>query len=419
MASNPSKINFEQSSDNKGTEKLIKKRAKKIIYQKPCFAKQDIKNFFPTLKKRVDSYFKDSNTPKQANIQMFSKTFIMLLVYLGSFALILTNFFSTPAVIGLLILLAFAKAGIGMSIMHDANHGAYSNKSWVNNMLGGTLYLLGGSPTIWKIQHNVLHHTYTNVLHVDEDIETKVILRLSPYAPLKPIHKYQHFYAFFLYMLMTFSFIVKDFIKIFRYKREQSNVAKYNKTAEFFTVFISKSIYLTTALVLPMYMLGVGFWWVFGGFMLVHAITGLILSVVFQLAHSVEHATHHTAMPESQDWENTWAIHQLETTVNFARKNAILDWYLGGLNYQVEHHLFPNICHIHYNQISDIVKDTADEFGVCYHEYPTLWSALGSHVRMLKWLGTTVHIPNPVENIANTQINTLTTENGASTVYSV
>ncbi len=366
---------------------VFKAKMQKVAYQKPTFAKQDIKNFFPTLKKKVDNYFKENNHTKQANVAMFGKTFILLALYLGAFGLILTNFFSTWAVIFLLCIIGFAKAGIGMSIMHDANHGAYSNKEWVNTLLGNTLCLLGGSPTIWKIQHNVLHHTYTNVLHVDEDIETKVILRLSPYAPLKPIHKYQHFYAFALYTLMTFSFLIKDFIKVFRYKKEQSNVAKYNKLNMFLTVFAVKFVYLNLALTLPCILLNASFGWVFLSFFFVHAITGMILSVVFQLAHLVEDTSHHTATPESQDWENTWAIHQLETTANFARKNPFLNWYLGGLNYQVEHHLFPNICHVHYDQISDIVKDTAKDFGVCYHEYPTFGDALMSHIRMLYWLG--------------------------------
>ncbi|TAE47486.1 MAG: acyl-CoA desaturase [Cytophagales bacterium] len=358
-------------------------------YQKPKFAKLDRANFFPTLKKRIDGYFKDNNIAKQGNFEMFLKTMILLTLYLVPYILILTNMFSTWAVIGLLSIIGFAKAGIGMAIMHDANHGAYSSKSWINNLFGGTMYLIGGSPTMWKIQHNVLHHTYTNVLHVDEDIETKFILRLSPYAPLKPIHKHQYWYAFLLYGLMTFSFLIKDFIKVFRYKREQGSSAKYNTRKELFTILGTKVVYLFLALVIPFLLLDVSFGWIFLSFLFVHHIVGMILSIVFQLAHLVEITNHHTATEESQDWENTWAIHQLETTADFARKNSFLNWYLGGLNYQVEHHLFPNICHVHYSKISDIVKETAQEYGITYNEYPTFMGAFVSHIRVLKWLGKT------------------------------
>jgi linoleoyl-CoA desaturase len=284
--------------------------------------------------------------------------------------------------------MALGKAGIGMSVMHDANHGAYSSHRWLNILMGNMYYLLGGSPKIWKIQHNVLHHTYTNVHEVDEDIETKAaILRLSPHAPLKPIHRYQYLYALGLYCLMTFSMLFKDFIKVFRYKQYNLRPKNASPTVDFLGEILSKSIYLFFLLFLPAYLLPVSFGVVFTGFLLLHFITGLILSVIFQLAHTVTE-TEHFEVEDETTLENTWAIHQLKTTANFAPKNKILNWYVGGLNFQIEHHLFPHICHIHYPKIANIVKTTALEFGLPYHESPTFWSAFKSHILMLKQLGT-------------------------------
>ncbi len=353
---------------------------------RPRFGTNDEANFFVCLKKRVDQYFRERNLSKQGNAQMHYKSLAMLGLYFVPFLLIISGYFPGWAMLGLVVLMAVGKAGIGMAIMHDANHGAYSSLPWFNTLMGNTLYLLGGSPLIWKIQHNVLHHTYTNVHEVDEDIETKFIVRLSPHAPLKPIHRYQYVYAFGLYGLMTFSMLFKDFIKVFRYEENKLMTGNPNVARNLFNVVASKVIYLFCTLAVPFWLLNVPFWQILLGFLLLHLITGLILSVVFQLAHVEEETSHH-AVGETAMLENTWAIHQLKSTANFAPNNRFLNWYVGGLNFQIEHHLFPNICHVHYPALAKIVKSTALEFGLPYHEQATFGAALRSHVLMLKQLG--------------------------------
>jgi linoleoyl-CoA desaturase len=127
-----------------------------------------------------------------------------------------------------------------------------------------------------------------------------------------------------------------------------------------------------------------------------HYTAGIILSLVFQLAHTVEETTH--PMPNAEGIiENDWAIHQLNTTVNFSRKNKVLSWYVGGLNFQVEHHLFPKVCHVHYPEIAPIVKQTAEEFGIPYLEQEHFSNALKSHFAALKRFGT---LPHPDEIFA-------------------
>ncbi len=341
--------------------------------------------FFATLRKKVDNYFIENKIAKHGDYRMILKTSFMMSLYFIPYFLILTNMFAVWQALCLVILMGLGKAGIGLSVMHDALHGSYSKKGWLNKFMGWSIYLLGGNAFTWKIQHNVLHHTYTNIFDHDEDIETKFILRLSPHAELKKYHKYQHFYAFFLYCLMTFSLMVKDFIKVFRYNKQKLN-ANTNFRYEFSILILTKVLYLSFFLVLPFLVLDMAWWQILFGFVLMHFITGLILSVIFQLAHVIEE-TEHPDLDVNGTIENSWAIHQLYTTANFAKNNRVLSWYVGGLNYQVEHHLFPNICHVHYRKISEIVKNTALEFGLPYNEQPTFRSAVSSHVKALKHLG--------------------------------
>lgn len=254
--------------------------------------------------------------------------------------------------------------------------------------MGNTIYMLGANAFVWKIQHNVLHHTYTNIHGMDEDIGTKVVIRLSDQTPLKPFHRYQHIYVFFLYGLMTLKMLTNDFSKITNYrKRGMIGQQKPAFGEEYSQMMLLKVTYLFFALVLPVLITPLLWWQVLIGFMVMHLTSGFILSTIFQMAHIVEEA--HQPMPNQEgNIENAWAIHQLETTANFAPKNRILNWYIGGLNYQIEHHLFPNVCHVHYPKIADIVQQTAKEFKLDYHVQPTFRQALGSHVRMLKALGT-------------------------------
>ncbi|WP_026999465.1 fatty acid desaturase family protein [Eisenibacter elegans] len=351
------------------------------------FSNKQKSDFFPTLRQRVEDYFKDNQYKKQADYRMFVKTIVMLSLYAVPYFLILSGWFSPWQMLGLTLLMGVGMAGVGMSIMHDALHGTYSSKGWVNRLLGSSLYLLGGNVFCWKTQHNVLHHTFTNVFEVDEDIDTKWILRLSPEAPLKKYHRFQYIYAFPLYSLMTFSFLVKDFIKVFQYHQKDFKVkVKSDFYKDLSVLILTKVLYITFALVLPYYVLGIAWWQVLLGFLVVHMTAGLILSVIFQLAHVVEGTTY-PVPDETGSLENTWAVHQLYTTSNFARNNQLLSWYIGGLNFQVEHHLFPHVCHIHYKPISEIVRQTAAEFELPYYEQKTFGQAINSHIRMLKQLG--------------------------------
>jgi linoleoyl-CoA desaturase len=278
-------------------------------------------------------------------------------------------------------------AGIGMSVMHDANHGAYFKSHRANELMGYTLNLLGGSTFNWKFQHNILHHTYTNIAGHDEDIDDKAGMRFSPHTPLRRSHQFQFVYAFLFYGIITLYWVtLKDFTQFRRYAKNGVNTAPREKNVVAMLKIVAvKLCYFFVILVLPV-LCGLPFLQVLAGFLLLHFIGGFILTVVFQLAHTVE-GTSHPLPDEKGNVDNNWAIHQLNTTVNFSRESKWISWYVGGLNFQVEHHLFPRICHVHYPAIAPIVKQTAEEFGVPYLENRTFGEAFSSHVATLQRFG--------------------------------
>lgn len=351
------------------------------------FSATEKTEFYAVLKKRVDDYFREKNISKNANATMIIKSIALIGLYLLSFAAIL--FFDISFAWALLCwtLMGLGIAGIGMSVMHDANHGAYSSSSIVNNLMGYTLNMCGGAVFNWKLQHNILHHTYTNITHMDEDIEDRLVLKFSPHTNTKGYHRFQYLYAFGFYGLLTLYWVVaKDFVQYYQFTRNKVNPNNeaQNKVL-LMRIIATKIIYLLFVVAMPVFVFHIPFLQVLVGFLLMHFVAGIILTVVFQLAHTVEGTTH--PLPVNGTIENDWAIHQMHTTVNFSPGNKMLSWYVGGLNFQVEHHLFPRICHVHYPAIAPIVKATAKEYGIPYLENKTFMGAVQSHMNLLHKLG--------------------------------
>ena len=353
---------------------------------------RDTQNFVGVLRKRVSAYFDENGISKYGNSEMVMKSIILLIAYFTPYALMVAGIITTPIILLIMwMLMGVAMAGVGFSIMHDANHGAYSRNKRVNQLAGYVINLVGGSSVNWKIQHNVLHHTYTNVEGVDEDIDPGILMRLSPHAKHYKMHRIQHIYGWFLYAMMTFLWITtKDFRQLYRYyKMGLTKAQNINLTWQYVKLTMSKVIYYTIFLVIPLLTIAAPWWFIVIGFITMHLVAGFILGIVFQPAH-VMPTTQYPLPDETGILENDWAIHQLYTTTNFSPNNFFLNWYVGGLNFQVEHHLFPTICHVHYKEISKIVRETAQEFGLPYHSQPTFWQAVKLHAQMLRDLGKPV-----------------------------
>lgn len=352
------------------------------------FSRKDPNNFFETLNKRVNSYFEENKIARTGNASLFIKTVIMFSLFIAPYILMLSLNISQWWMLLFTVIIGIGMAGVGMNVMHDGNHGVFSSRKWVNKLMGGSMFILAGNVYNWKVQHNVLHHTYTNVDGHDEDLDAGRVIRFSEHSKWFWFHQFQQYYSILLYSLLTFNWaIFTDFKQTRSYLKRNLSYGKMpNPVVQWSTVIISKIVYLFVWIVLPMIFVDIAWWKVLIGFLVMHCTAGLILSVIFQLAHVVEAAE--MPLPDAEGkLKSTWAIHQLFTTVNFSTKSRFLNWFTGGLNHQVEHHLYPNISHVHYKNIAKIVRETALEFNLPYHEYETMWAAVQAHFRHLKKMG--------------------------------
>jgi len=352
------------------------------------FINKDQADFVRTLNKRVNNYFKEHNISKSGGFGIKVKAVFMLAAYLVPYLLMIFGVVTNPwMMLGMAVMMGLGMAGIGLSVMHDANHGTFSKRKWLNNLAGFSLNFLGGNVNNWKAQHNIMHHSFTNIEGYDEDIQPAGMLRFSPHAERKKIHKYQHYYAWFFYGLMTLSWTFqKDFKDSVRYNK--NGLYKQLKTSfskELTLIIITRIIYFSYMIVLPLLVMDISWWQLIIGFVTVHFVAGLSLALIFQLAHVMEDTTF--PLPEDGSLNSQWAAHQLETTLNFANNKRVFTWLIGGLNFQVEHHLFPHISHVHYRKIAPIVEKTAQEFDLPYNSESSFFKAVASHARMLQQLG--------------------------------
>lgn len=372
------------------------------------YSKNNI-DFTTDLRRSVKNYFNENNIHSFGNNKILIKTIFMSLVYFIPLGMMIGgNVTSVPLVLLCWIIMGLGMSGLGMVTMHDANHGSFSKHKWVNSLFGKSLYLLGGYPPNWKYQHNTLHHGYTNIEGHDEDIGHGGVLRFSPHKPLKKIHRFQHIYAWFLYGLMTISWIVsKDFNKLNKYKKMGATLAnKKDYKKLFIELVISKILYYAVFLVLPLIFVPVSWHWIVIGFVAMHFTSGLILSTIFQTAHVVP-SSEFPIPDDNSQLKNNWAAHQLYTTSDFAPGSRIFSWFIGGLNYQVEHHLFPNISHVHYKNIAGIVQEIAEKHGLPYYVNKTFLQAVYEHYKMLKWLGNPQSQPAEIKEAHTASYNSI------------
>lgn len=339
-----------------------------------------------TTRERVDQYFQDEGISPNANGLMWLKATIFLGGFISLYFLILSGAFTVWMMLPLAILLGMFKAFVGFNVCHDAIHGSFSKNQTVNKIFSLFFHLLGASPYVWTITHNAVHHTFTNIPGHDEDIDVAPgLIRISEEEPVNKIQRYQHWYAFPLYSLASLSWAFRKDYKKF-YQPSVGHVSVKHSKMEHFNLFFYKAVYYFLFIVLPLLVLDITWWQFMIGFLAMHFAQGLTMGLVFQLAHVVE-GTDYPVPNEQGNIEEAWAEHQMRTTANFASECKFAAFFLGGLNSQIEHHLFPKVCHIHYRKISRIVRQTALEFNIPYLENATFAKALRSHYVVLKKFG--------------------------------
>jgi linoleoyl-CoA desaturase len=352
------------------------------MVQRVKFSRQG--DFRQTLTERIDAYFDQPGRHRRGAGAMYRKTGIILAWFVLSYMLLVFTPMIVAGKVAAAISLGLAGAAIGTSIMHDAGHGSYSGSPLINRILFFSLDLLGGSSYVWRYKHNTLHHTYTNIEGHDDDLEVGWLGRLAEGQRHLPFHGFQHIYLWVLYGFIGIKwFFFDDFACLIRGKIGDQTMPR-PPSGELVALLFGKLFFFAIAFVIPAFFHPL--WAVLTFYVLASFSLGLALAVTFQLAHCVEEADF-PRIPEDQRMAHDWATHQVLTTVNFAPGNRLLSWYVGGLNYQIEHHLFPKVSHVHYPHIAPIVARTCAEFGIPYRVQPTLLGGIRSHYRYLRRLG--------------------------------
>ena len=366
--------------------------------QKIRFVNKSKTEFFPVLKKRVDEYFESNNMTRHGNGLMIFKIVFYLTAVFGALGLLLFAPLPVWAVYTCWVVIGFFSAFCGLGICHDAIHGSLFANAKLNRAFGFLFNVLGANDYMWDIMHNKVHHSFTNIEGHDEDLDAVPFLRMSPHKPLRPIHRYQHLFAMLFYGFATLSWVfVKDYKKM-RQKAIGGMPTPKHPRKQWIRLFIGKAIYYTLFIVLPFIMIDVAWYHILLGFLLSHYVEGFTLAIIFMLAHIVEEVEYPLPNEKGQI-ENAWAVHQLYTSANFSVNNPVVSFFCGGLNFQVEHHLFPKVCHVHLPAISKIVRQTAKEYDLPYYADFSIFGALGSHLRLLKRFGRE-EAPTPAHPVA-------------------
>jgi len=319
--------------------------------------------------------------------RLHAKSAITTVWYLGSFALILGV--HTPWLqLALCVSLGLAASAVGFNMFHDAGHGAISRDRRVNFAVAVLASaILGPSRYLWAFKHNVLHHRHTNIHTWDDDLETRGFLRLCPDQAWQWRYTGQHLFVFLLYAINAIEMVfVKDFVQYFSLRINEHQRIPPMSMAEKIEFWLTKAFYFAVFLGLPLALFPLD--QVLAGFLVYEVTLGLALALVFGMAHQVEPVAFPSPQGSPPTISDSWAAHQMRTTANFATASRLLNWYTGGLNHQIEHHLFPDMSHTRYAAINRIVRDTAVEFGLPYHHFDSWGAALGSHYRLLRILGT-------------------------------
>lgn len=356
--------------------------------KKISFLREEGRDFTTVLRERVNQFFKEAQISTRANWVMYFKSIFYLGFLASIYTLILFNLGGVSLFFLLYSFMGVAMAIGTMNIAHDALHGAYSKNSPLNRILGFTMDLSGASSFYWKKEHTIDHHTFTNIAEHDCDIGVPYVLRLCPKAPRYWFHRFQHIYAPLLYSINLIKWVYySDLKRIYNIIKLKNNAPGNPSNAEIFFLIAFKFVHLFIFVGVPLMVLPFAWWVTVLGYFSFLAAAGLTMTVIFQLAHIVESVAFPLPNEEGKI-ENSFLKHQLETTSNFAVNSTLVNFLFGGLNFQVEHHIFPHVCHTHLRKISPIVKQTAEEFGLPYHSNPTFFSAISSHFKTLKKFGT-------------------------------
>ncbi len=342
--------------------------------------------FFQRCRVKVNQYFEDKQLNKLAGSRMYGKTLLLFGLWIGLYVLLLSNTLAGWTLIALQVAWHFNMFLMSVGIAHDGTHHAYSNKPWVNKFFTGIFDYIGINSDMWEYNHIHSHHRAPNVPIYDSAIFSLSLFRFHPRAPYYKMHRYQHIYIVVIYACSTlFKLFILDFFSFSRSRIGFISVQKH-PMKQFLYLLFTKIVVVTYTLVVPLIVLDAPAWQVVTGFLLGHMISGIALGIIFQVTHLHQDTT--WPEPDENGYiQTSFARHIFRTTADFCPTSRVVTWISGGLNIHVAHHLFPRISQMHLIPLARIVKETAEECGIRYYVYPTIFHAVRSHLAALKMLG--------------------------------
>ena len=356
---------------------------------KPKFKKSDEEEFSKILTQRVENYFRTTGKPKKGGWEATTKTLFLLILFVVLYGLLLSNWLNPWGTFFIGLLFGLSHGLIVFNIAHDASHNALFKSIKLNRLMSYTFNLVGSNSYLWNLSHNKTHHSYPNIADFDPDIHQQApLIRMSPTEPYRWYNRYQHLYATLLYLLFSIFFVFVKGLKEFFPSSKSKRWLGIDRPPfrEYVILFLTKLIYFTYTLLIPLLVLDVTWQQFFMGYIGIHFVLSLFLLSVLIPVHLVDQSEFGT-VDHKGHLDDTWTVHIFKNTIDFARKSKLANFLFGGLNTHIVHHIYPNICHIHYIALSEIIKQTAEEFHIKYHE-ESMWGAIVSHYRLLKKMGT-------------------------------
>ena len=346
------------------------------------FKSKNNSDFFTHLIKKVDAYMAEKGGNRFGNPGTYIKSFFLVVVYCCCYILLLSQKFSPALSISIVMIMGLTAVMTVFNIVHDASHNVLFKNPKINRAAAYLGDLMGMNSYIWHIRHDIQHHTFTNVAGGDVLLDSIPFIRVCPQQKRFAMHKYQAWYVPILYMLYSIFWIFFIDINMFRQKNMGNYKNLNHSWKEWLKLFLFKTFYLFYMIIFPAFVIEISLSHVLIGFLLYHMAAGTLLSLVVVLGHCVEGAEY-VAPDENGVIQNSWMQHEWNATYDCNTDSKLLHWITGGLNTHIAHHLFPKFCYRHYYEITKIIKEHCDEYGVRYPHY-NLAQAITSHFRFLQ-----------------------------------
>ena len=337
--------------------------------------------FEKTLRQKVKDYFAYNQlTPKGGHTVTCKIVLVLLGLLLAYIGMIFLGNKTPILLIVFLLALLFFQVTAALGVMHDASHNALTNNRHLNKFISYLIMASGGmSARVWKQKHVFAHHSHPNTSNKDTDIEGQPLFRFSPFQKRYWFHSKQHYYALFFYTLLTIKWVLFDDVRDVIMNVYQLNLKKRLLCS--IDIILTRIIYLTLSLLVPFIVFHL-FWITLGIWLFYNMSFSLCLTLVFQCSHV---NTKTCFYPNKVEAPNNFAIRQLDTTVDYGINNPFLTWIVGGLNFQVIHHLFPTVNHRHFPAIQRLlVKCLEQHPEIAYHHFPSFRAAIKDHLLFLK-----------------------------------